>query len=196
LIHCQKTSDVQVDAASGVDAAASVDAASGVDAAAPVDAPGDTGTPVDAAISVDTASPDAPIVFPAPADDTVEMLLDGQRKTLVKKESCKDGTIGIGFELAPSPNSSPALSLHNVDFTATGTVVITNGNGGTWHMDLDADVGAGPHNYGTTDAGCNATVLENSATVIELQALDCNLKNQFGNETAMVSFRVRCTKEP
>ena len=191
LIHCQKTSDAQVDAASDVDAATPADAASGVDAETPVDAPGDTGTPVDA------ASPDAPIVLPAPADNTVEMLLNGQRSTLVEKESCKNGNLGIGFRLsATSPESSRELSLHNVDFTATGTVLITHGNGGAWHMDLDADVGSGKHNYGTTDAGCNATVVENSATVIELQALDCNLKNQFGTETAIVSFRARCTKEP
>jgi hypothetical protein len=198
LIHCQKTSDAQVDAASDVDAATPADAASGVDAAAPVDAPGDTGTPGDAASSADAANDaEAPIVLPAPADDTVEMLLNGQRSTLVEKESCKNGTLGIGFRLtATSPESSRELSLHNVDFTATGTVLITHGNGGAWHMDLDADVGSGKHNYGTTDAGCNATVVENSATVMELQALDCNLKNQFGDETAMVSFRVRCTKEP
>lgn len=145
--------------------------------------------PVDAAI-------DAPIdaaELPAPADDTVEMALNGQRYTLVRKEFCRDGTTGIGFELSDvPPDTTPTLFLHNVDFTAMGTVLIKTGS--AWHMDIDfhrAEVNAV---FGTTPAGCNAMVVNNTATIIELSAVACSLKNQFGSETATVSFRVRCTK--
>jgi hypothetical protein len=152
----------------------------------------------DAAVVADAApdaSVDAAVVdLPAPAIDTVEMKLNGTRVTLVNPEFCRNGTTGIGFERTSDPqNSTPTLFLHIVDLSASGDILIKNG--GPWHMDIDDKSDTGSLVWGAADPGCRATIVETTATVVELKATDCALKNQFGSQTGMVSFRVRCTRD-
>jgi hypothetical protein len=137
------------------------------------------------------AAIDATDQLPAPEPDTVEMRLNGMSATLVRKEFCMDGNVGIGFEHSADPgNSNPTLFLHQIDLSATGHVTIHQGT--PWHLDIDDTVGV----WGATPAGCDAMVIANTATEFELQALDCAIATQFGTAmTGVVSFRVRCTKE-
>lgn len=146
----------------------------------------------DAATTASDASPDAlvtpPDDLPAPATDTVEMSLNGTRVTLVSKRFCRDGATGIGFEHTAEDPHLPTLFVHGIDFADPGPVVLTVG--GAWHVDIDDTIGV----WGPTDEGCMATVVESSATVYELSAVACEIKNQFGPQTGTVSFRARCTK--
>jgi hypothetical protein len=152
------------------------------------------GSSVDALV-VDAGTPDVSIDaqaedLPAPATDTAELLLNDVRYTLRSKLFC-NATAGVGFQRSTLPDeSTPTLFLHNVDFTATGDIVImTNA---AWHLDMD-DVGAV---WGTTPDGCAAQIVESSTEVFELTALGCSIKNQFGPGTGSASFRLRCTKGP
>ncbi len=128
--------------------------------------------------------------LPQPANETVEMSLNGVRHTLVEKLDCKNGMNGIGFLKTATPGDSvPTLFLHGADLTATGNVLIKSGsNPVSWHLDIDSADGA----WETTTAGCPATVLENSTTIFELKTVGCDIRRT--GATGKVSFRVRCTK--
>jgi hypothetical protein len=126
--------------------------------------------------------------LPKPADETAELLLDGVRHTLPVKLDCKNGGVGIAFKKTATTN--PTLNLHDVDLAATGSITVkTGGVTPAWSLDLDDT-----YTWGTVAAGCPATVVENTATMFELKAIGCNLKDQNGTTTGKASFRLRCTK--
>jgi hypothetical protein len=128
--------------------------------------------------------------LPQPADETVEMSLNGVRHTLVNKLDCKNGGIGIVFFKSATPGDLlPTLFLHATDLAATGNIMINSAsNPPAWHMDVDAADGS----WVTEATGCAATVVENSATIFELKTVSCGIRRP--GATGRVSFRVRCTK--
>jgi hypothetical protein len=156
------------------------------DASVPIDAS------IDVAVAIDAPADSSGTDLPPPAVDTVEMKLNGVRATLVDKLFCRNGTTGIGFQHTAG-SASPTLFLHVVDLSASGNILINLGT--PWHMDIDDQVGANGITWGATAQGCMATIVESSTTTFELTAQDCAIKNQFGSETGMVSFRVRCTRD-
>ncbi len=128
----------------------------------------------------------APADLPQPALDSANMTLGADAFTLTNKFTCVSGAGGLGFSL--TGGGVPTLFVHNIDFAASSVSV---GAGGS---QLDIDVTGGV--YGAASS-CAAKIMENSATVYDLQVKDCALNTQFGAPTPAtntVSFRVRCTK--
>ncbi len=124
--------------------------------------------------------------LPQPVLDSANMNLAGTDFTLTNKFTCVSGAGGLGFSMAGG--GVPTLFVHNIDFAA-GSVNV--GAGGS---QLDIDVTGGV--YGAASV-CPAKIMENSATVYDLQVKDCALTTQFGTPTpatTTVSFRIRCTK--
>ena len=141
------------------------------------------------------ATPPTPIHndsdIPAATTNSAEMILGNQRYTLVKKTSCRDGAVGIGLEKSLPPGEHlPSLYVHFADFSATGDILLKTG-APSWYLEL-LDV---PATWQTIAAGCHATIVENTATIIELKTLNCQLKNFTNTLFTIVSFRVRCSKD-
>lgn len=127
-----------------------------------------------------------PADLPQPTLDTANMTLGGNAFTLTNKLTCVSGAGGLGFSVAGG--GVPTLFVHNIDFSASS---VSLGAGGS---QLDIDVTGGVYEAA---AACAAKIMENSATVYDLQVKDCALKTQFGTPspaTTTVSFRARCTK--
>lgn len=132
------------------------------------------------------ALPGAPADLPQPALDTATMNLAGTDFVLTNKLLCVSGAGGLGFAMAGG--GAPTLFVHNIDFSASSVSI---GAGGS---QLDIDVTGGVYGAASTCAG---KIMENTATVYDLQVKDCALNTQFGTPTpatTTVSFRARCTK--
>ncbi len=135
--------------------------------------------------------------LPQPANNTGILKLGEQTFILADLQDCKLGIANIGITIGQLPNVLPVLNVHNID-PAKSTVTI--GAGGS-QMDIDKAAGvvymAGKNKVA---GSCSATVKENSATVYDLQLIDCpvtdELNGQGGNAPdTTASFRVRCTKQ-
>ncbi len=139
-----------------------------------------------AALLAVAALASAPADLPQPTLDTANMTLGGNAFTLTNKLTCISGAGGLGFAMAGG--GAPTLFVHNIDFSASSVSI---GAGGS---QLDIDVTGGVYGAASTCAG---KIMENTATVYDLQVKDCALNTQFGTPsptTTTVSFRARCTK--
>jgi hypothetical protein len=126
----------------------------------------------------------APTDLPQPTLDTANMILDGATQVFTHKLACSDGDIG----LMASIGNPPILNLHNFSFAATSL------NFGAGAAAIVLDVTGGSYGVAST---CTGKIMENSATVYDLQVKDCALTTTGGAPnppTTTVSFRVRCTK--
>ncbi|PJZ53053.1 hypothetical protein [Leptospira adleri] len=132
--------------------------------------------------------------LPQPPLNTASMKLGTVQYTLTDLQDCKLGIGNVGIVIGQLPNVLPVLNLHSIDPTKT---TVTIGAGGS-QMDIDKAAGvvymAGKNKVA---GNCSATVKENTATVYDLQAIDCPVTDELGGNApdTTVSFRVRCTKQ-
>ncbi|TGK31784.1 hypothetical protein EHQ12_16450 [Leptospira gomenensis] len=148
--------------------------------------------------------------LPQPVDGTATVRLGEDNLVFTKQFECESGNINnpdpnnglIGGFITvgtPDPNDPngfpivPMLMIHNIDFSIDTQTLGDNG------VAVNVDMAQGSYGIGTnfTPGNCVGTVKENSATVFDLQAIDCPATRQTPQSTlpdTTFSFRVRCTK--
>ncbi|RHX87218.1 hypothetical protein DLM75_17060 [Leptospira stimsonii] len=135
--------------------------------------------------------------LPQPALNTASLKLGDVQYTLTNVLICTAGVVGGGFTIGQSAAEyPPGLNVHNIDPSKN---TITIGAGGS-QMDIDTTIGVYMAGKNKVAGSCTATVKENSATVYDLQLIDCpvtdELNGQGGNPPdTTVSFRARCRKQ-
>ncbi|TGK33846.1 hypothetical protein EHQ12_14280 [Leptospira gomenensis] len=131
--------------------------------------------------------------LPQPTLDTVLLIVDGNQETLAEKRDCSDGPDGIAFDKLAAPPFVPVFNLHQVDFLQNTGVFLEAGVPVTG-IQMDVDYSDGK-TYGVTQ-NCAVKVIENSATIYDIQAQNCSVADSNGNGQTqrVLSFRVRCTK--
>ncbi|XDD49370.1 hypothetical protein AB3N59_13260 [Leptospira sp. WS92.C1] len=135
--------------------------------------------------------------LPQPVDGTAFIKIgNDEMLTLTDEFSCQSGVNGVIFGMADADNL-PILNIHNIDFAQT-----TGQSLGVGGSQLDIDVrndASGPYQAGTNnvEGNCPATVKETSATIFDIQVLNCPITRQNPAATlpdTTVSFRARCTR--
>ncbi|AOP33322.1 hypothetical protein A0128_05355 [Leptospira tipperaryensis] len=132
--------------------------------------------------------------LPQPALNTASLKLGSAQFTLTDVQFCRLGIGNIGIIIGQTPTTYlPGLNIHGIDPTKT---TVTIGAGGS-QMDIDTAVGVYMAGKNKVAGSCSATVKENSATVYDLQAIDCPITDELGGNApdTTVSFRARCTKQ-
>ncbi|TGN10610.1 hypothetical protein EHS11_08885 [Leptospira ilyithenensis] len=140
-----------------------------------------------------TASAPTEENLPQPAINTVEMTV-GETKYVKILGICK-GNLNVNGndDVAISGNDLvlPSFYLHRVDFTkSTGVSLAALG---TFILNVDMPGGGGYDPVST----CETKILENSATIYDIQVKKCAVDKIFGTitpATNTISFRARCTK--
>ncbi|MCG6192663.1 hypothetical protein LFX25_05355 [Leptospira sp. FAT2] len=148
-------------------------------------------TPILAILAL--AGNSGPADLPQPTDGTAIMKLGDESFVLTNQQLCVSGVGGIIVQMVDADNL-PILNIHNINFSQTTTHTL--GEGGSA---LDIDTAGGVYGAGTNNVRgtCTATVKETSATIFDLQALNCPITKQFAASNipdAKLSFRVRCTR--
>ncbi|MDV6234516.1 hypothetical protein CH379_002605 [Leptospira ellisii] len=148
--------------------------------------------------------------LPQPVDGTAMVRLGEDTLVFTKQFECESGDINNpdpnngfigGFVTVgtPDPNDpngfpiAPMLQIHGIDFSQNTQTLGNNG------VAVNVDLPQGSYGIGTnfTPGNCTGIVKENSATVFDLQAIDCPATKQVPQSTlpdTTFSFRVRCTK--
>ncbi|TGK19698.1 hypothetical protein [Leptospira stimsonii] len=135
--------------------------------------------------------------LPQPTLNTASLKLGSAQFTLTDVISCRLGVGNAGIIMGQTPATYlPGLNVHGIDPTKS---VVTIGAGGS-QMDIDTSVGVYMAGKNKVAGSCLATVKENSATVYDLQVIDCPITDELnglgGNPPdTTVSFRARCTKQ-
>lgn len=127
--------------------------------------------------------------LPQPANNTATFIVSGVSSTLASVESCN--AAAVGFQLSGT-EVVPRFFVVNIDFLIKGQIALVSG-GGNFTLDIDTATG---ENYQPT-ATCGATVLESSASIYDIQAKDCAVKDTLqasARPNATISFRARCNK--
>ncbi|PJZ31165.1 hypothetical protein [Leptospira kmetyi] len=134
-----------------------------------------------------------PADLPQPVDGTAIMKLGTETLVLTNQQLCVSGVGGVIVQMVDTDNL-PILNIHNINFAQTTTHTL--GEGGSA---LDIDTAGGVYGAGTNNVRgtCTATVKETSATIFDLQALNCPITKQFAASNipdTTLSFRVRCRR--
>jgi len=149
-----------------------------------------------AVLLAQSAKPVIPAVLeenlPQPAINTAEMTI-GDTKYTKTMGVCR-GNLGANgndnIMVAGNDASLPSFYLHKVDFTATNVFLSA---AATFVFNVDMPTGGGYDPAST----CEAKIIENSATIYDLQVKNCAVDKILGAVTPAtntISFRVRCTK--
>ncbi|WP_167881120.1 hypothetical protein, partial [Leptospira gomenensis] len=136
-----------------------------------------------------------PADLPQPADGTMIYNLGENTQILINQNVCQEDFISI----SAGPFVNPNLDIHNLSFADTNPNPVLMAMGGANNASLVIDEVAGQYAPGTDNVpgSCQASVKENSATVFDLQVLNCPVTRT--NAAAPItdttlSFRLRCTK--
>ncbi|PJZ57804.1 hypothetical protein [Leptospira barantonii] len=148
-------------------------------------------TPIAALLALTGNS--GPVDLPQPTDGTALMKMGSESFVLTNQQLCVSGVGGIIVQMVDTDNL-PILNIHNINFSQTTTHTL--GQGGSA---LDIDTAGGVYGAGTNNVRgtCTATVKETSATIFDLQVLDCPITKQFAASNipdVNLSFRVRCRR--
>lgn len=127
--------------------------------------------------------------LPQPANNTAMFIFNGTSTTLASVQRCD--TTAVGFQFSGT-EVVPRFFVANIDFSIKGQITLVSG-GGNFTLDIDTATG---ENYQPTST-CSATILENSASIYDIQAKDCFVKDNLpasARPNATISFRARCSK--
>ncbi|WP_411823399.1 hypothetical protein [Leptospira sp. 'Mane'] len=130
--------------------------------------------------------------LPQPALNTVEMTV-GETKYTKVLGVCRGNLNVNGNDNISIPGNDftlPSFYLHKVDFTSTNVSLTPLG---TFILNIDMPGGAGYDPIST----CEAKIMENSATIYDIQVKNCAVDKIFGAitpATNAISFRARCAK--
>lgn len=147
--------------------------------------------------AVTATPPPAPIgihSLPEPAEDTIEMLLNDKRYTLVTKIECQKVPLNFGNTIAFQrlPGQTPTFFISRGDLsTPPGNINISLFD--NWALDMD-DNEPGVVGWLPTANGCAATITTSTADIFEMNASDCKLRNATNAIDGKLSFKLRCRK--
>ncbi|TGM01075.1 hypothetical protein EHQ76_10550 [Leptospira barantonii] len=125
--------------------------------------------------------------LPQPALDTATFIENGQSHTLNQVNGCRNFFVSLNKS---GGNGAPAIALDAIDFSKNSNVLLYSGQ----LPNLDVNIASGTGYTIEQNKSCPAYLFENSASVYDIQILNCNMvSNGFANLS--VSFRIRCAKE-
>ncbi|WP_207762265.1 hypothetical protein [Leptospira harrisiae] len=131
--------------------------------------------------------------LPEPAINTVDITVGDTKYTKVLGVCRGDLNVnGNDNIMIPGTDQTlPSFFLHKVDFTATNVSLTPLGP--TFVFNIDMPGGGGYDPIST----CDVKILENSATIYDIQVKNCAVDKIAGAVTPptnTISFRARCTK--
>ncbi|WP_208729524.1 hypothetical protein [Leptospira congkakensis] len=129
--------------------------------------------------------------LPEPTMNTVNITV-GDTKYTKALGVCR-GTLNVSDNIMIPGNdfTLPSFFLHKVDFTATNVSITPLGPTFIFNIDMPGGGGYDPV------SSCEAKVIENSATIYDIQVKNCAVDKIAGAVTPAtntISFRARCTK--
>lgn len=131
--------------------------------------------------------------LPEPAINTVDIIV-GDTKYTKALGVCRGDLNNNGNDNIMVPGNDqtlPSFYLHKVDFTAKNVFLTPLGPTFIFNIDMPGGGGYDPA------AICEAKILENSATIYDIQIKKCSVDKIAGAvnpPTNTISFRARCTK--
>lgn len=121
-----------------------------------------------------------------PALDTATFVADGQSYTLDQVDECRNFSVGLHKS---GGNGAPVVVLDGIDFSKNSNVLLYSGA----FPNLDINLANGSGYTIEQNKSCPAYIFENSASVYDIQILNCNMVRN-GAANILLSFRIRCAK--
>ncbi|MDV6234517.1 hypothetical protein CH379_002610 [Leptospira ellisii] len=130
-----------------------------------------------------------------PVDGTAIYKLGESTQILASQNVCAEDFISVSI----LPFTNPNLDIHNLSFADANLNPTLMAVGGATNVSLVIDEVNGQYAPGTnnTPGSCQATIKENSATIFDIQVLNCPVTRTNAGDNipdTTLSFRIRCTK--